>query len=82
MRIAECANRILVLLEQTPEVNFLHLSELLEERNVIAYQALGRLARDQKIRHEQRGSQFFISRHIGGHQRRPINAKQGGNHEK
>ncbi len=64
-RIAECAKRIWVLLEQTPEVNILRLSELLGERNVIAYQALGWLARDNKILYTQRGSQVFISRHDG-----------------
>ncbi len=65
-RIAECAKRIWALLEQTPEVNILHLAEVLGGKGIIAYQALGWLARDQKIRYEQRGSQFFISCHIGG----------------
>ena len=65
-RIAECAKRIWALLGVTPEVNILHLSGLLGERSMIAYQALGWLAQDQKIRYEQRGSQFFISRDIGG----------------
>ena len=64
-RIAECANRIWVLLHKTPEVNILRLPELLGERNVIAYQALGWLARDSKIHYAQKGSQVFISRHGG-----------------
>ncbi|MGA2615800.1 MAG: winged helix-turn-helix domain-containing protein [Spirochaetia bacterium] len=64
-KIAECAKRIWVLLEQAQEVNILRLSELLEERNVVAYQALGWLARDKKIRYAQKGSQVFISRHEG-----------------
>lgn len=64
-KIAECAKRIWVLLEQTPEVNILRLSELLGERNVVAYQALGWLARDRKIQYTQKGSQVFISRHDG-----------------
>ena len=62
-RIAECAKRIWTLLEDTREVNILRLSEVLGERSVIAYQALGWLARDRKVRYEQRGSQVFISRH-------------------
>ena len=62
-RIAECAKRIWALLDKTPEVNILRLSELLGERNIIAYQALGWLARDGKIHYAQRGSQVFISRH-------------------
>ena len=64
-KIAECATRIWTLLEQTSEVNILRLSELLGERNVVAYQALGWLARDRKIRYEQKGSQVFISRNEG-----------------
>ena len=62
-KIAECAKRIWTLLEDMREVNILRLSEVLSERSVIAYQALGWLARDKKIRYEQRGSQVFISRH-------------------
>ena len=63
-KIAECADRIWELLG-SQEVNILRLSELLGERNVIAYQALGWLARDRKISYAQRGSQVFISRHEG-----------------
>jgi len=64
-KIAECAGRIWTLLQQTPEVNILRLSELLRERNVVAYQALGWLAREKKINYAQKGSQVFISRHEG-----------------
>ncbi|MGA2764190.1 MAG: winged helix-turn-helix domain-containing protein [Spirochaetia bacterium] len=64
-RIAECAKRIWALLEETQEVNILRLSELLGERSVIAYQALGWLARDKKIQYTQKGTQVFISRHEG-----------------
>ncbi len=65
-KIVECTTRIWTLLEQTSEVNILRLSELLGERSVIAYQALGWLARDRKIHYEQKGSQVFISRSPGG----------------
>jgi Mn-dependent DtxR family transcriptional regulator len=65
-RIAACAKRIRALLEETQEVNILHLSEVLGERSVIAYQALGWLARNGKIRYEQRGRQVFISCQDGG----------------
>ena len=64
-KIAECAGRIWVLLGRTPEVNMLRLSELLGERNVLAYQALGWLARDNRVTYTQKGSQVFISRHNG-----------------
>ena len=63
--IVECAKRIWVLLDRTPEVNILRLSELLGERNVIAYQALGWLARDSKIHYVQKRNQVFISRRGG-----------------
>lgn len=65
-RIADCAKRIWALLEDKREVNILRLSEVLGERSVIAYQALGWLARDRKIHYEQRGSQVFITRVDGG----------------
>ena len=64
-RIAECADRIWILLEGTQEVNILRLSELLGERSVIAYQALGWLARERKIQYAQKGTRIFISRHNG-----------------
>jgi hypothetical protein len=61
-KIAACAERILLLLEQAQDVNILRLSELLGERNVIAYQALGWLARDKRVRYLEKGSQVLISR--------------------
>ena len=64
-KIATCAKQILVLLEEAQIVNILRLSELLGERNVIAYQALGWLAREGRIHYEQKGSQFFISSTTG-----------------
>jgi len=64
-KITECAGRIWALLDKSTEVNILRLSELLGERNVIAYQALGWLARDNKIHYAQKGNQVFISRHDG-----------------
>ena len=63
--IVQCAKRIWALLDETPEVNILRLSELLGERNVIAYQALGWLARDGKIHYAQKGNQLIISRQVG-----------------
>jgi len=65
-KIVECAGRIRSLLDQTLEVNILRLSELLEERAVIAYQALGWLARANKIHYEQKGNQVFISKRDRG----------------
>jgi len=70
-RIAECSKRIWLILDKTPEVNILRLSKLLGERNVIAYQGLGWLARESKIHYAQKGSQVFISRHGGEVERLP-----------
>ena len=60
-QIAECAHRILKKLEVVGEMNVLRLSEYLEERSVIAYQALGWLAREGRLRYSQRGGQVYVS---------------------
>jgi hypothetical protein len=44
-----------------PEINILRLSEYLGERSTLAYQALGWLAHEGKVRYEQKGSQIFVS---------------------
>jgi hypothetical protein len=58
--IAECAQRILALLVKSGEVNVLLLSELLSERSLVTYQALGWLARDGRVLYEQRGNQSYV----------------------
>ena len=60
-QIAECARRILMMLPALGEVNVLRLSEYLSERSVIAYQALGWLAREGRLRYSRRGSQIYVS---------------------
>jgi hypothetical protein len=60
--ISRCAERILALLEHTREVNILHMSELVQEKGVLAYQALGWLARDKRIIYVEKGSQIYVSR--------------------
>ena len=60
-RIEQCADRAWHALGQAGEVNVLRLSEHLQERSVITYQALGWLAREGKIRYDQRGNQVYIS---------------------
>lgn len=59
--IAECADKIVTILAEKGEANILRLSEYLAERSVIAYQALGWLAREGKVRYESRGNQVFIA---------------------
>jgi hypothetical protein len=59
-RIAECAESIVALLHRAREVNILRLSERLEERSMIIYQAVGWLAREGRVRYEQREKQVYV----------------------
>ena len=59
--IAECAERIVDALGKAREVNILRLSELLTERSVIIYQAVGWLAREGRVTYEQRETQVYVS---------------------
>jgi hypothetical protein len=60
-KIEECAERIGRILGKSGEINLLLLSEQLEERSVIAYQALGWLAHQGKVSYKQRGNQVYVS---------------------
>ena len=64
-QIAECADRIVRRLEVVAEMNVLRLAEHLGERSVVAYQALGWLAREGRVRYTRRGSEVYISRAPG-----------------
>ena len=59
--IAECAERIISVLERKGETDILSLSEYLAERGAITYQALGWLAREGRIKYEQQGSQIIVA---------------------
>jgi hypothetical protein len=59
-RIAECAESIIALLHRAREVNILRLSEHLGERSMIIYQAVGWLAREGRVRYEQREKQVYV----------------------
>jgi hypothetical protein len=58
--IQECAARILKLLQRRGIADILSLPEYLDERSVIAYQALGWLAREGRIDYAERGSQVMV----------------------
>jgi hypothetical protein len=60
-RIEQCAARILVTLGEIGSINVLRLSEQLGEMSVLTYQALGWLAREERIRYERRGNQVYVS---------------------
>jgi hypothetical protein len=65
--IAECAERIISVLERMGDTDILSLSEYLAERGVITYQALGWLAREGRIAYAQHGSQVIVSLPTKGH---------------
>ncbi len=58
--IKECAEKIVTLLGTAREVNLLRLSEHLAERSMIIYQAVGWLAREGRVRYEQREKQVYV----------------------
>ena len=58
--IRECAERIVAVLQNSREVNLLRLSEHLAERSMIVYQAVGWLAREGRVRYEQREKQTYV----------------------
>lgn len=60
-KILECALKIRLVLGELGEVNLLRLSEFLAERSVIAYQALGWLAREGSVRYRKRENQVYVS---------------------
>ncbi len=59
--IEACAQTIVAVLKQIHEVNVLRLSEQVGERSIVAYQALGWLAREGRIRYTQRQNQVYVS---------------------
>jgi hypothetical protein len=61
-RIEECAAEILAALRGVEEINLLRLREHVRDQSVIAYQALGWLAREGRIRYQQRDDQIYVSK--------------------
>ena len=59
--IEDCAERIVTLLGKLGGANIMRLSEHLAERNVVTYQALGWLAREQRISYQNRGNQVYVA---------------------
>ena len=58
--IESCATRVVSLLREKHSLNVLLFPELLGERSVIVYQALGWLAREGKVRHVMNGRQCYL----------------------
>ncbi len=60
-RIEKCAERVVSLLQEKHSLNVLLFPELLGERSVVAYQALGWLAREGRVRYSMKGRQCYLS---------------------
>jgi len=60
-RIAECAAVVRQALGEVGEINILRLADYLGEASALTYQALGWLAREDKIRYRQSETQVFVS---------------------
>ena len=60
-RIASCAKRAASLLRERHPINILLVPELLGEKSFVAYQALGWLAREGKVRYSANGPQCYVS---------------------
>jgi hypothetical protein len=59
--VKECAERVLVVLARSQQVNLLSIVSLLGERSVIVYQAVGWLAHAGHITYVQERNQVYIS---------------------
>ncbi len=59
--IGETAGRIWQLLSDREEVNIAGLPKILNEKSVVVYQALGWLARENKITYRKEGGKILVS---------------------
>ena len=60
-KIGNTAGRIWEALNVKGEMNILQIPKILDEKSQIAYQALGWLAREDKIRYRSEGNKTFVS---------------------
>ena len=60
-RIGEIAGDIWRTLSEKDEVNITQLPRILKEKNTAVYQALGWLAREDKINYRTEGEKVFVS---------------------
>lgn len=60
-RIEKCAELVVTLLGEGRSLNILLIPELLGERSVLVYQALGWLAREGKVCYSMKGQQCYLS---------------------
>lgn len=60
MRIGATAGKIWSLLQDRGKVSIAQLPKLLDDRDVVVYQALGWLARENKIAYQTEGNRTFV----------------------
>lgn len=72
-RIASCAERATSLLRERHPINILLFPELLGEKSFVAYQALGWLAREGKVRYSVNGRLCYVS--LAEHEESPPQAR-------
>ncbi len=60
-KIGETAGQIWKVLKKKGEVNIAQLPKLVNEKSVVVYQALGWLAREDKIEYQIKAAKTFIS---------------------
>ncbi|MCK4966729.1 winged helix-turn-helix domain-containing protein [bacterium] len=60
-RIGETAGRIWEILRKKQEVNVSQLPRNIKEKSGVTYQALGWLARENKISYYEKGNKTFVS---------------------
>ena len=59
--IGETAGKIWETLKEKGEIDLSRLAKILQKKTLIIYQALGWLARENKIRHRIKGDKTFVS---------------------
>lgn len=59
--IGKTAGRIWEVLREKEKVNVTQLPKTLKEKTLIVYQALGWLARENKIDYHKKGDKIFVS---------------------
>jgi hypothetical protein len=60
LKVRECAGRLLDVLAESQRVNILAVTQLLAERNMIVYQAIGWLACEGKVTYREEGNQTYV----------------------
>jgi len=75
-KIGDAAGAIWKLLREKGEVNVSGLPRMMKRKGELVYQALGWLAREDKVEYTTRGAKTFVA--LPAHERElPVNLSQG-----